>query len=256
MNRFLNDYLRNFCVSHSDWLQHLKVAEFAYNNSTHGSTEHSPFFLNYGQHPNTPVQQISRPASAGPASADTFVAEMDKILRHAKACLLDAQEHQQRRANRHRSDVSYKVDDLVYINSANYQLKGVGKEKLKPKFVGPYKIIKKINDVAFKLKLPGTLKIHPVFHVSQFKPFVADSFPVRSEQGTKPPAYSIRGEKYYTFSHIVRRATPADARTAGFHPNSKGFMVIYSGYKTPEFALRKDLIKDVPDDVRIFEAGL
>jgi hypothetical protein len=80
MNRFLNDYLRNFCVSHSDWLQHLKVAEFAYNNSTHGSTEHSPFFLNYGQHPNTPVQQISRPASAGPASADTFVAETSQRL--------------------------------------------------------------------------------------------------------------------------------------------------------------------------------
>jgi hypothetical protein len=89
MNRFLNDYLRNFCVEHSDWLQHLKVAEFAYNNSTHGSTQYSPFFLNYGQHPNTPVQQISPSASASSGSAGAFAANMDRILITLKlACFL------------------------------------------------------------------------------------------------------------------------------------------------------------------------
>jgi Reverse transcriptase (RNA-dependent DNA polymerase)/RNase H-like domain found in reverse transcriptase/Integrase zinc binding domain/Integrase core domain/Retroviral aspartyl protease len=251
MNRFLNDYLRNFCVEHSDWLQHLKVAEFAYNNSTHGSTQYSPFFLNYGQHPNTPVQQISPSASA--SSAGAFAANMDRILNHAKSCLLSAQERQQRNANAYRSDVHYKVGDMVLLNSKHYQLKGVGKEKLKPKFVGPYKILQKINKVAFKLHLPGSLKIHPVFHVSQFKPFVADTFPVRLQRGTKPPAYAIRGAKYWTFSHIVRHATAADVRKANFSRGTVGFMVIYTGFPKPEFVTRADLTRDLPDDVRNFD---
>jgi hypothetical protein len=209
--------------------------------------------LNYGRHPNTPVQQISRPASAGLESASSFASEMDKLLSHAKSLLAAAQERQQRNANARRSDVTYQVGDMVLLNSKNYQLKGVGKEKLKPKNVGPYKIIKKINKVAFKLQLPPSLKIHPVFHVSQFQPFVSDQFPVRAARGTKPPAYAIQGAKYWTFSHIVRHATAADAEKAKFDPSTPGFMVIYSGFPEPEFVTRVDLTKDLPDDVRNFD---
>jgi hypothetical protein len=179
---------------------------------------------------------------------------MDKILQHAKSCIADAQERQQRNADAHRTDVEYRVGDMVLLNSKNYQLKGTGKEKLKPKFVGPYKIIKKINNVAFKLQLPGTLRIHPVFHVSQFKPFVADPFPVRATGGRKPPQYAIRGEKYYTFSHIVRRATAADVKKFKYPPGTVGFIVVYTGYP-PELITRDLLLKDLPDDVLSFESA-
>ncbi len=80
-------------------------------------------------------------------------------------------------------------------------------------------------------------------------------FPVRAATSTKPPAYSIRGNKFCTFSHIVRHATAADVKQGGFLPGTVGFMDIYSGYPKPEFVTRADLTKDLLDDVRTFDAA-
>ena len=62
------------------------------------------------------------------------------------------------------------MGDFVYLKvsplcgTVRFHVKG----KLAPRFVGPYKIRKRIEKLAYKLKLPEELAgVHPVFHVSQ-----------------------------------------------------------------------------------------
>ena len=50
------------------------------------------------------------------------------------------------------------------------------KEKVSPRYVGPYKIFKRVGKVAYELELPAELPaVHPVFHISFLKKCVSDS---------------------------------------------------------------------------------
>ena len=49
------------------------------------------------------------------------------------------------------------------------------KGKLSPRFVGPFKILERVGQVAYKLDLPQELSnVHPTFHVSNLKKCLAD----------------------------------------------------------------------------------
>src|SRR3954471_12321945 len=76
-------------------------------------------------------------------------------------------------ADKKRLPHKFKVGDFVYVKLRPYRqtsVAGKGGHKLTKRFFGPFKLIQQIDDVAFKLDLPETSRIHPVFHVSKLKP--------------------------------------------------------------------------------------
>ena len=76
-----------------------------------------------------------------------------------------------------RKDVSFSTGDLVFLKVS--PMKGVmrfgKKEKLAPRYIGPFEIKSKVGEVAYRLVLPPELsRIHPVFHVSMLRKYISD----------------------------------------------------------------------------------
>jgi hypothetical protein len=83
-----------------------------------------------------------------------------------------AQSRQKSYADHRRRELIFEVGDFVYLKVS--PMKGLChfkvRDKLAPRFIGPFKILEKRGEVAYQLGLPPQLSdVHDVFHVSQLK---------------------------------------------------------------------------------------
>ena len=75
---------------------------------------------------------------------------------------------QQKYYNRKHRDVQFAVGDMVLLSTRNLKMRGIP-DKLKKRFMGPFKIQERIGRQAYRLLLPETWKVHPAFHISLLK---------------------------------------------------------------------------------------
>ena len=153
----------------------LDAAEFAINNSVQASTGFSPFRLVYGEHVRTAWSAALPSPTSANATADELVQARDDALQRAKDNLLKAQQQQSRYANKKRQEVKFQVGDKVLLSTANLNNE-LRAPKLIPRYVGPFPIVRVVNDVAYELALPASMsRVHPTFHVSKLKRWARDS---------------------------------------------------------------------------------
>ncbi|KAK3559956.1 hypothetical protein QTP86_030321 [Hemibagrus guttatus] len=129
-------------------------------------------------------QQRWREPSDVPAVEDWYQ-QSQEVWERAHVLLQRAVRRQRIQANRRRRPhPSYRVGQMVWLSTRNLRLK-LPCRKLSPRFVGPFEIIRQVNPVAYRLRLPATYRICPMFHVSLLKP--AHPSTERAPAGEEPP---------------------------------------------------------------------
>jgi len=164
INQVIKSYLRSYCnYEQNDWASMLAMAEYAYNNSKHSSTKISPFYSNYGFKPRTtwPTEiQFKNPAS------ELYGHYMTSIHTKLKEKLSEAMESMKKNYNKKRKSIErFAKGELVMLNGRNIRAKHRCK-KLEDKMFGPFEILSVGKNLRyFKLDLPDSWKIHPVYNI-------------------------------------------------------------------------------------------
>ena len=201
-NQILEAYLCSFInYLQDDWVTFLPLAKFAYNNAENASTKHSPFYANYGYHP------CFSALSLGQNSADfkTFNAashaqELEDIHATLKDNILQAQSIQARYYDQKHKPVQFQVGDQVWLQTRNIRTQRPSK-KLDFQKIGPYPITAKIGPQAYKLTLPPSVQIHPVFHVSLLEPYTPNTF--TGQTSPLPPPVVINDLEEFEVDQVL-----------------------------------------------------
>ena len=146
------------------------MAEYWYNTSYQSSLKKKPFEVAYGFPPSNICEHILPDNMA--EDAQQFFNNRHALLQHLKTNLSAAQARMKKYADRKRTERVLEVGDMVCLKMQPYQLNAFGLRthiKLQSKYYGPFRITAKVERVDYKLLLPDSTSIHPVFHVSQLK---------------------------------------------------------------------------------------
>ncbi|WMV37715.1 hypothetical protein MTR67_031100 [Solanum verrucosum] len=131
-----------------NWDDHLSLIEFAYNNSYHSYTQMALYQALYEIRYRYPIGWF-------------------KVVQSCQKSYTDVR----------RRDLEFEVDDWVYLKVSPLKsfMRFGKKGKLNPQYIGPYKISKRVGNVAYELELLSKLAaVHPLYHISMLKKCLGD----------------------------------------------------------------------------------
>lgn len=183
-NKIMKNYLRAYIgYAQDNWVDFLPDAEFSANNHINVSTGMTPFFADHGFHPRSgiePPRAYERKGKAEILHADKIVERQEAMRNWLRNELTWAQEEQARHANKGRQPhPDYRIGDKVYVNAKDFAPERPSRS-LGFKNVGPWKIVRIIDNKAYKLDIPNQLKearLTPIFHPWKLHLAPNDPFP-------------------------------------------------------------------------------
>ena len=200
-NQVIEAYLRSY-ISHEmdDWVDLLPMAEYAYNNTVTSATGMTPFYANYGWHPET---VNPRKAEASNPASEAYAHWARKSIETNRRMLEAAQERMVRYADRKRKEAcKYRVGDMVLLSARTLRTKRPSR-KFDHKFHGPFQIEKVVTPAAVRLTLPRKWRTHPTFHVSELEPYVVGERPAPDLAKILREADDLDASEEYDVEEVV-----------------------------------------------------
>ena len=122
------------------------------------------------------------PAETTASAAKDFAVIFNKVVKASEKAKLSMKVQ----VDRHRNPTpDYKVGQQVWLSMDNLHMLNHASKKLTEKWIGPYEVTRVTPNVV-KLKLPKTLRIHPVVNISHVKPYLG---PLPSQPGLGPARF-------------------------------------------------------------------
>ncbi len=237
VNSVIEQFLRCYAnFKGSNWNDYLFFAEFCYNNTVQESLQKSPFYANYGYNPRF---SPAIPSTTDVPRAEEFTNNLSKLYKELKENLIKAIKKQEKYANQHRMEApEFKKNDKVWINSSLI-LRNKNK-KLKPRKLGPYKILEKVSPVSYRVELPKNIRIHPVIHVSELEPYFEDKF--KRKQNPPPPVIIDEEEEYEVEEILDKRK----------HYGKVQYLIKWKGYPLSEASWEPESNLNCPELLKKF----
>lgn len=216
----------------------LPIAEFEANSDLNSSTEVSPFLATKGYHPRsgfeppTPWEgkDLTSTARTELRAADKLIDKIKFMKIYLQQQLRWAQALQAEQANRKRQPApAFKVGDMVMLDTRNIKTRRPS-DSLDHKNLGPFKIVRAINNSAYELDLPSSMKIFPVFHPWLLHLDGSDPLPGQVNP-PPPPVATDDGEDAWKAIEIVD--STIDKRRKDPITGKKGclmYKIKYKGY--------------------------
>ncbi len=200
LNQEIGRYLCTYCSREQyRWSEFLPWVEYAQNSLTHSSTGLTPFQCVLGFQP--PLFPWSGEPSSVPA-VDEWIQRSERVWDSAHVRLQRAVRTQEFQANRRRRPhPPYQPGQRVWLSTRDIKLR-LPSRKLSPRYVGPFKILKHINEVTYQLELPANYRISPSFHVSLLKPVHPEADP-GADILEQPPPLDIDGNPAYRVNMLL-----------------------------------------------------
>ena len=176
VNALLELYLRHFVsANQTDWAKLLDVAQFSYNIQRSEAIERSLFEIVIRQQPMT-LHTLAKGYTRKSPTTYKFAKGWHEQTDIVRSYLEKAARKIKKWADKKRRHAEFQVGDLVLVKLIPQQFKSFRKvhKGLVRKYGGLFPILGWVGKVSYKVELPPRLKIHPVFHVSNLKPYHED----------------------------------------------------------------------------------
>ncbi len=126
VNLVIQQFLRNYvAVDQQDWVDHLELAKFCYNNSKHSATRATPFQMVTGKSPIVPATWASHGQPPSDANEEVpMVTQLDEERRclweMAKANLEKTHKQYKDFVDKSRRKVNFEKGNEVWLNIKNF----------------------------------------------------------------------------------------------------------------------------------------